>query len=72
MVAQMLVMKAEIEALRSQNVFGTVFWMFQDIWPTGGWGSVEYGSRVPGQVEGGRWKPLHYSLRTSTYASIVR
>lgn len=28
MVAQMLLMKAHIEALRSSNVFGTSFWMF--------------------------------------------
>ena len=42
--------------------------MFNEIWPTGGWGSIEYGSPVPGQVEGGRWKPLHYILRSSTFA----
>lgn len=38
------------------------------MWPTGGWGSIEYGSAVPGQVVGGRWKPLHYQFRKSTFA----
>ena len=37
------------------------------MWPTGGWGSIEYGSPVPGQLVGGRWKPLHYALRASTF-----
>lgn len=31
-------------------------------------GSIEYGSPVPGQIEGGRWKPLHYTLKSSTFA----
>jgi hypothetical protein len=43
-------------------------------WPTGGWGSVEYGVADPswtaGQVPGGRWKPLQvlyplYPLQTT-------
>ena len=42
--------------------------MYNEIWPTGGWGSIEYGSAVPGQVLGGRWKPLHYVLRASIFA----
>ena len=68
MVGQLLFLKTEIEGWRSQNVWGTTFWMYNEIWPTGGWGSIEYGSPVPGQVEGGRWKPLHYALRSSTFA----
>ena len=71
MIGQMLVMKSEIEAKRSQNIWGTIFWMFSEIWPTGGWGSIEYGPSpelTSGQVEGGRWKPLQYMLRSSTYA----
>lgn len=26
---------------------------------TGGWGSLEYAAERPGQIPGGRWKPLH-------------
>ena len=68
MVGQLLFLKTEIEGWRSQNVWGTTFWMYNEIWPTGGWVSIEYGFPVPGQVEGGRWKPLHYALRSSTFA----
>ena len=69
MVGQALFLKTEIEAWRSQNVWGTTFWMYNEvsslailqllvtskslrdscdnqIWPTGGWGSIEYGSPV--------------------------
>ena len=31
-------------------------------------GSIEYGSNVSGQILGGRWKPLHYEMRASTFA----
>ena len=68
MVGQALFLKTEIEAWRSQNVFGTTIWMYNEIWPTGGWGSIEYGADMPGQVVGGRWKPLHYTFRKSTFA----
>jgi len=68
MVGQALFLKTEIEGWRSQNVFGTTIWMYNEMWPTGGWGSIEYGSTVPGQVSGGRWKPLHYQFRKSTFA----
>lgn len=68
MIGQLLYLKTQIESWRSQNVWGTTFWMYNEIWPTGGWGSIEYGSPVPGQVEGGRWKPLHYALKSSTFA----
>ena len=30
-------------------------------------GSIEYGSTQPGQVTGGRWKPLHYIFRYGTH-----
>merc|ERR1719230_691332 len=43
MIGQMLFLKTEIEAWRSQNVWGTTIWMYNEIWPTGGWGSIEYG-----------------------------
>eukprot|EP01052_Picozoa_sp_SAG31_P069406 SAG31_NODE_28226_length_413_cov_1.175159_1_plen_137_part_11 len=42
--------------------------MFNELFPSGSWGSIEYGAKGFGGVEGGRWKPLHYSLRASTYA----
>ena len=41
-------------------------------WPTGGWGSLEYGTTVAdgagqpltaGQVAGGRWRPLQHFFR---------
>ena len=41
MIAQMLIMKAQIEAVRSQNVWGTLFWMYNELWPSGSWGSIE-------------------------------
>lgn len=68
MVSQVLFMKVAVEAWRSTNVFGTLFWMYNEVWPTGGWGSVEYGSPVPGKVAGGRWKPLQYILKNSIFA----
>jgi len=42
------------------------------IWPTNGWGSTEYGcanGETPGQVLGGRWKPLHYWLKSHLFAA---
>lgn len=64
MTAQALEMKGNIETRRSSNAWGTVIWQLNEVWPTGGWGSLEYGTVgfTPGQVEGGRWKPLHYML----------
>jgi beta-mannosidase len=66
LVAQSLRIKSDITERRSINSFGTIVWQFNEVWPTGGWGSVEYGpapSPSPttlGQVRGGRWKPSHY------------
>ena len=70
LVGQALFLKTEIEGWRSQNVFGTTIWMYNEMWPTGGWGSIEYGpgSGIPGQIPGGRWKPLHYQFAASTFA----
>ena len=45
--------------------------MAQEIWPTGGWGSIEYGAARPGQVLGGRWKPLHYLYARSIFADVM-
>jgi beta-mannosidase len=36
----------------------------------GGWGSIEYGTPVKGQVIGGRWKPLQHFLRRSVFATV--
>ena len=72
MLTQAIMMKATIELHRAQAVWGTLIWMFAENWPTGGWGSVEYGpapgpGATPGQIEGGRWKVLHYWLRRFLY-----
>jgi predicted amidohydrolase len=69
MLGQLLFLKTEIESWRSTNVWGSTFWMFNAIWPTADWGSIEYsgGAQQPGQVLGGRWRPLHYQLRASTF-----
>ena len=42
--------------------------MYNELWPTGGWGSIEYGGDTAGQVSGGRWKPLQYFFRRSVFA----
>jgi len=70
MIGQALKLKSDIEIFRSQNYYGTIVWQFNEIWPTGGWGSVEYGTPGPGQVIGGRWKPLQYWYRKTLYTDI--
>eukprot|EP00040_Diaphanoeca_grandis_P031996 m.192725 g.192725 ORF g.192725 m.192725 type:complete len:1196 (-) comp32480_c0_seq1:201-3788(-) len=68
MLGQALFLKTEIETWRSTNNFGTTIWMYNEIWPTGGWGSIEYGGNTTGQISGGRWKPLQYFFRSSTFS----
>eukprot|EP00051_Salpingoeca_urceolata_P023405 m.396250 g.396250 ORF g.396250 m.396250 type:complete len:1245 (+) comp20102_c1_seq16:524-4258(+) len=63
--------KADIESWRSTNIYGVLMWQLNEIWPTGGWGSLEYGTPVNGQVIGGRWKPLHYFMKASAYADVI-
>jgi beta-mannosidase len=70
MISQALNIKSAIEEWRSKNVFGLIVWQLNEIWPTGGWGSLEYGSDRPGQLLGGRWKPLHYMYKQSIFADI--
>ena len=70
MIAQALAHKEYTEALRSMNTVMVQFWQFNEIWPTGGWGSIEYGTPGKGQVTGGRWKPLQHFLRRSVYATV--
>jgi len=71
MLSQALHMKGNIESRRSQNQLGCLTWQLNEIWPTGGWGSLEYGSLVKGQVLGGRWKPLHYFFKRSLYSEVM-
>jgi len=71
MLSQTLILKSDIETRRSQNQFGALVWQLNEIWPTGGWGSVEYGTPVKGQVLGGRWKPLHYLYRRSIFMDVM-
>jgi beta-mannosidase len=40
MLAQAIWVKSDIEARRAQNTWGTITWQFNEIWPTGGWGSI--------------------------------
>ena len=43
--------------------------MYNEVWPCASWGSIEYGPPdQPGQLLGGRWRPLHYQLRSSIFA----
>lgn len=48
-----------------------IVWQLNEIWPTGGWGSLEYGTPVPGQVIGGRWKPLHYWYAHALFKDVI-
>ena len=48
--------------------------MLNEIWPTVGWGSLEYGPPpgfTAGQVRGGRWKPLHYFYKSSLMKDVM-
>lgn len=73
MLGQALEVGAQIEVFRSQNRWGVSEWQLGEIWPTGGWGSLEYGTVgfTGGQVVGGRWKPLHHFLAQHLYAPVV-
>jgi len=71
LLGQAFEMKSDIEARRASNEFGTVTWQLNEIWPTGGWGSIEYGTPVKGQVIGGRWKPLHYLFARSVFTDVT-
>ena len=61
-----------IESTRAYNEWGLLLWQLNEIWPTGGWGSIEYGaSNAAGQVTGGRWKPLHHLLESTMFRDVV-
>jgi len=73
MTGQALLIKQNIETRRSKSIFGIIVWQFNEIWPTGGWGSIEYGTVgwTKGQVLGGRWKPLQYWYRSTIYTDVM-
>merc|ERR1719265_1162287 len=72
MIGQALEIKQNIETRLSQNTFRIIVWQYNEIWPTGGWGSIEYGNpNFPGQVIGGRWKPLQYWYRGSLFTDVM-
>ena len=43
-MGEALEMKSDITHRRSTNNFGTIVWQYGEVWPTGGWGSIEYGT----------------------------
>jgi beta-mannosidase len=45
------------------QVWGLLLWQATEIWPTGGWGSLEYSSM--------RWKPLHHILAQHLYTPVM-
>lgn len=71
MISAALNIKSNIEGRRQTNQFGIIVWQYGEIWPTGGWGSVEYSSPRPGQVLGGRWKPLQYWYKKFLYQDVI-
>ena len=54
-LGQALVQVRQIQEWRATNNFGIIFWMYNEIWPTGGWGSIEYGGNTTGQVGRRPW-----------------
>ena len=38
LIAQQLYLKTMIEAWRTSNMMITLWWMYNEMWPTGGWG----------------------------------
>ena len=61
-LVQAIVLKQIYEARRAQNAFGHLVWMLNEIWPTVGWGSLEYGPPpgfTPGQVGASQTPPTH-------------
>jgi hypothetical protein len=71
-LASALLIKQTTETMRATNNFGLLLWQLGEIYPTGGWGSLEYsGPRgYPGQVLGGRWKPLHNLLASTLFTDV--
>lgn len=71
-LAQALRIKTQVELLRSSNSWGALVWQLNDIYPSGSWGSLEYGAaNAPGQVLGGRWRPLHYLFASAIFVDVL-
>jgi len=72
LVAQALLVKSDISTRRARNSWGTVTWQLGEIWPTGGWGALEYGTVgfTSGQVLGGRWKPVMHYMAQHLYTDL--
>ena len=72
MVAGALNMQSVVEGHRGANAMGTLEWQLNEVWPTGGWGSLEYGSAAsPGSLRGGRWKPMHNWFASHIFADVM-
>lgn len=72
MIAGALNMQTVVESHRSSNFYGTLEWQLNEVWPTGGWGSLEYGSPLSkGSLLGGRWKPLHYLFKNHLFLDVM-
>jgi beta-mannosidase len=72
MIAAALNMQSVVESRRSGNYLGALEWQLNEVYPTGGWGSLEYGSMVsPGSLQGGRWKPMHYWFKSHIFADVM-
>ena len=71
-LASMLLVKQTTESMRATNNFGLLLWQLGEIYPTGGWGSIEYSGPKGylGQVLGGRWKPLHNLLADTLFKDV--
>lgn len=64
----------DIEQRRASNQLGALIWQLQEVWSTGGWGTLEYGSGsagAPGVLLGGRWKPAHHWLASHMFADVM-
>jgi len=69
-LATALALKATTEEHRSRNMIGLMTWQLGEVWPTDGWGSLEYASG-DGSILGGRWKPSHYVLAAAFANTLV-
>ena len=69
-IASALTLQQNIEGRRAANQAGLLLWQLNEIWATGGWGSLEYSSGA-GALAGGRWKPAHYWLRSHLFADVM-
>ena len=72
LISSAIHMQLDIEQRRSQNYMGLLFWMLQESWSTGGWGSIEYTSpAAAGTLRGGRWKPTHNWLESHLFRDVM-